>query len=289
MGTSCAAVRARLASWLTWLLPLLWPAAGKPRLRNQRGEARSALGTRRSRAPIVVAALTLLPVLTSRSGFCSPLPLASPQKRQILVTVIEICLPLLFAAILIALRHRVHSISHPNATIYPAESVDELPGFFYRRHPSNPWELAYVPSNSSAVRSIAEAVERALPISIRGERGQATARAWSRLRPAPPRWRGRGTMCSASWVLGQRLCSDSRGEEVSQNSPLLSSLVLQGTGKANEVGKKGIQLDEFRHRQSAFHPGTRNSRTNFYSVKYPRSVPRMPWFLSERQGNGFPV
>lgn len=94
------------------------------------------------------------------------------QKRQILVTVIEICLPLLFAAILIALRHRVHSISHPNATVYPPESVDDLPGFFYRRHPSNPWELAYVPSNSSAVRSIAEAVERALPISIRGEQGQ---------------------------------------------------------------------------------------------------------------------
>uniref|UniRef100_A0A8C0BET1 ATP binding cassette subfamily A member 3 n=1 Tax=Buteo japonicus TaxID=224669 RepID=A0A8C0BET1_9AVES len=91
------------------------------------------------------------------------------QKRQILVTVIEICLPLLFAAILIALRHRVHSISHPNATVYPPESVDDLPGFFYRRHPSNPWELAYVPSNSSAVRSIAEAVERALPISIRAQ------------------------------------------------------------------------------------------------------------------------
>lgn len=87
------------------------------------------------------------------------------------MTVIEICLPLLFAAILIALRHRVHSVSHPNATIYPPQSVDDLPGFFYRRRPSNPWELAYVPSDSSAVRSIAEAVERALPISIRGERG----------------------------------------------------------------------------------------------------------------------
>ncbi|XP_009571409.1 PREDICTED: ATP-binding cassette sub-family A member 3-like, partial [Fulmarus glacialis] len=90
-------------------------------------------------------------------------------KRQILVTVIEICLPLLFAAILIALRHRVHSISHPNATVYPPQSVDDLPGFFYRRHPSNPWELAYVPSNSSAVRGIAEAVERALPVSIRAQ------------------------------------------------------------------------------------------------------------------------
>ncbi|NXD28137.1 ABCA3 protein, partial [Spelaeornis formosus] len=93
------------------------------------------------------------------------------QKRQILVTLVELCLPLLFAAILIALRHRVHSVRHPNATLYPPESVHELPSFFSSRHASNPWELAYVPSNSSAVRSIAEAVERALPINIRGERG----------------------------------------------------------------------------------------------------------------------
>ncbi|NXD12446.1 ABCA3 protein, partial [Nothocercus nigrocapillus] len=91
------------------------------------------------------------------------------QKRQILVTFIEICLPLLFAAILIVLRHRVHSISHPNATIYPPQSVDDLPAFFYHRHASNPWELAYVPSDSSAVRSIAEAVEKALPISIKAQ------------------------------------------------------------------------------------------------------------------------
>uniref|UniRef100_A0A8C3MZ84 Uncharacterized protein n=1 Tax=Geospiza parvula TaxID=87175 RepID=A0A8C3MZ84_GEOPR len=91
------------------------------------------------------------------------------QKRQILVTLIEVCLPLLFAAILIALRHRVHSVSHPNATLYPSQSVDDLPSFFSSQHASNPWELAYVPSNSSAVRSIAEAVERALPINIRAQ------------------------------------------------------------------------------------------------------------------------
>uniref|UniRef100_A0A8C3V064 ATP binding cassette subfamily A member 3 n=1 Tax=Catharus ustulatus TaxID=91951 RepID=A0A8C3V064_CATUS len=75
------------------------------------------------------------------------------NKRQILVTVIEVCLPLLFAAILIALRHRVHSVSHPNATLYPSESVHDLPSFFSSRHASNPWELAYVPSNSSAVQT----------------------------------------------------------------------------------------------------------------------------------------
>uniref|UniRef100_A0A803VV33 ABC transporter domain-containing protein n=1 Tax=Ficedula albicollis TaxID=59894 RepID=A0A803VV33_FICAL len=91
------------------------------------------------------------------------------NKRQILVTVIEVCLPLLFAAILIALRHRVHSVSHPNATLYPSESLHDLPSFFSSRHASSPWELAYVPSNSSAVRGIAEAVERALPINIRAQ------------------------------------------------------------------------------------------------------------------------
>ncbi|XP_048350984.1 phospholipid-transporting ATPase ABCA3 [Sphaerodactylus townsendi] len=86
------------------------------------------------------------------------------QKRQILVTVIEICLPLLFAAILIALRHRVHSVDHPNATIYGNQSVDYLPPFFYKWHSPKHWELAYVPSNNTAVRSIAEAVEGTLQI-----------------------------------------------------------------------------------------------------------------------------
>ncbi|KAH1183577.1 phospholipid-transporting ATPase ABCA3 [Mauremys mutica] len=90
------------------------------------------------------------------------------QKRQILVTVIEICLPLLFAAILIALRHRVHSISHPNATIYLNQSVDELPWFFHHWKP-NPWELAYVPSNITAVKNIAEVVEKALRINIKAQ------------------------------------------------------------------------------------------------------------------------
>uniref|UniRef100_A0A8C3Y8A5 ATP binding cassette subfamily A member 3 n=1 Tax=Catharus ustulatus TaxID=91951 RepID=A0A8C3Y8A5_CATUS len=91
------------------------------------------------------------------------------NARMLLLLGVLVCLPLLFAAILIALRHRVHSVSHPNATLYPSESVHDLPSFFSSRHASNPWELAYVPSNSSAVQSIAEAVERALPINIRAQ------------------------------------------------------------------------------------------------------------------------
>lgn len=87
------------------------------------------------------------------------------QKRQILVTIIEICLPLLFAAILIALRHRVHAVNQPNATIYHNLPVDKLPKFFYNWHRGNLWELAYVPSNNTAVTKIAKAVQRALHIS----------------------------------------------------------------------------------------------------------------------------
>lgn len=94
--------------------------------------------------------------------------LSRSQKRQILVTIIEICLPLLFAAILIALRQRVHSINHPNATTYPSLRLDDMPPFFKRWHRES-WELAYVPSNSTAVKSIAEAVEKALPIDIKGQ------------------------------------------------------------------------------------------------------------------------
>ncbi|XP_030067809.1 phospholipid-transporting ATPase ABCA3 [Microcaecilia unicolor] len=91
------------------------------------------------------------------------------QKRQILVTIIEVSLPLLFAAILIALRDKVQGVVHPNATYFHTLSVKELPWFFH----SFQWELAYVPSNSIAVKDIAEAVEKAVHVNIRA-RGFAT-------------------------------------------------------------------------------------------------------------------
>ncbi|KAG8429226.1 hypothetical protein GDO86_018016 [Hymenochirus boettgeri] len=72
------------------------------------------------------------------------------QKRQVLVTVIELALPLLFSAILIALRHRVESVTYPNATKYdnvPFPYLPFIPG-------PNPWELAYVPSHSEAAHSV---------------------------------------------------------------------------------------------------------------------------------------
>ncbi|CAL9693308.1 unnamed protein product [Knipowitschia caucasica] len=86
------------------------------------------------------------------------------QKRKILVTVIEILLPLLFSGILIGLRQRVPTSTFPNATVYESFEVDSLP---------NPllhiMQLAYVPLNSSAVRQVAEDVRANLTLhSVRG-------------------------------------------------------------------------------------------------------------------------
>uniref|UniRef100_A0A672ZSW2 ABC transporter domain-containing protein n=1 Tax=Sphaeramia orbicularis TaxID=375764 RepID=A0A672ZSW2_9TELE len=81
----------------------------------------------------------------------------TPQKRQIVVTLIEILLPLLFSGILIALRQRVQFKDYPNATVYESFEVRELP---IRPPPCylNILQLAYVPGNSSVVRQVAEDV-----------------------------------------------------------------------------------------------------------------------------------
>ncbi|MGH0173669.1 UNVERIFIED_CONTAM: hypothetical protein FKN15_075355 [Acipenser sinensis] len=86
------------------------------------------------------------------------------QKRQIVVTVIEIALPLLFAAILIALRQRVPSSVFPNATYFHNFSVTFLP------QPLG-WEnleLAFIPGNVSTVRSLASEVGKQFKPGLRG-------------------------------------------------------------------------------------------------------------------------
>uniref|UniRef100_A0A3B4UC74 ATP binding cassette subfamily A member 3 n=1 Tax=Seriola dumerili TaxID=41447 RepID=A0A3B4UC74_SERDU len=83
------------------------------------------------------------------------------QKRQILVTLVEILLPLLFSCILIVLRQKVPFKDYPNATIYESYAVDILPKRFLQH-----LQLAYVPGNSSVVRQVAE--------DVRGMRGFET-------------------------------------------------------------------------------------------------------------------
>uniref|UniRef100_A0A3B5Q3J1 ATP binding cassette subfamily A member 3 n=1 Tax=Xiphophorus maculatus TaxID=8083 RepID=A0A3B5Q3J1_XIPMA len=83
------------------------------------------------------------------------------QKRQILVTLVEILLPLLFSGILIVLRQKVPFQDYPNATIYESFPVNILPSRI-----SRDLQLGYVPSNSSVVRQVAE--------DVRGMRGFET-------------------------------------------------------------------------------------------------------------------
>ncbi|XP_041812515.1 phospholipid-transporting ATPase ABCA3 [Chelmon rostratus] len=79
------------------------------------------------------------------------------QKRQILVTLVEILLPLLFSGILIVLRQKVPFKDYPNATVYESYSVDTLPTLLFQR-----LQLAYVPGNSSVVRQVGEHVRQRL-------------------------------------------------------------------------------------------------------------------------------
>ncbi|ELK30082.1 ATP-binding cassette sub-family A member 3 [Myotis davidii] len=89
------------------------------------------------------------------------------QKRKVLVTALELLLPLLFSGILIWLRLKIQSENVPKATIYPSQSVRELPLFFSFPPPGGAWELAYIPSQSDAVKTITETAKRALVVNMR--------------------------------------------------------------------------------------------------------------------------
>uniref|UniRef100_A0A8C1YM35 ATP-binding cassette, sub-family A (ABC1), member 3b n=1 Tax=Cyprinus carpio TaxID=7962 RepID=A0A8C1YM35_CYPCA len=80
--------------------------------------------------------------------------LAYTLKRQILVTLVEIALPLLFSAILIVLRQKVSFINYPNATRYHSFPLSDLPPNLCFQN----LQLAYVPANASVVRQITEDV-----------------------------------------------------------------------------------------------------------------------------------
>lgn len=84
------------------------------------------------------------------------------------MTLLELFLPLLFSGILIWLRLKIQSENVPNATLYPSQSIRELPLFFSFPPPGATWELAYIPSQSEAVRTVVENVQRALVINLRG-------------------------------------------------------------------------------------------------------------------------
>uniref|UniRef100_A0A671T843 ABC transporter domain-containing protein n=1 Tax=Sinocyclocheilus anshuiensis TaxID=1608454 RepID=A0A671T843_9TELE len=85
------------------------------------------------------------------------------QKRQILVTLVEIALPLLFSAIPCDLRQKVSFINYPNATHYHSFATCRLPFPLCFQD----LQLAYVPANASVVRQITEDVQQSLQECIR--------------------------------------------------------------------------------------------------------------------------
>ncbi|XP_075880377.1 phospholipid-transporting ATPase ABCA3 [Nelusetta ayraudi] len=86
------------------------------------------------------------------------------QKRQILVTLVEILLPVLFSGILIVLRQKVPFINYPNDTMYHSFPVHVLPQLRFQD-----LQLAFVPQNSSVVRHVAEDVQNSLRLrSVKG-------------------------------------------------------------------------------------------------------------------------
>uniref|UniRef100_A0A8C2JSU6 ATP-binding cassette, sub-family A (ABC1), member 3b n=1 Tax=Cyprinus carpio TaxID=7962 RepID=A0A8C2JSU6_CYPCA len=91
-------------------------------------------------------------------------------KRQILVTLVEIALPLLFSAILIVLRQKVSFINYPNATRYHSFPLSDLPPNLCFQN----LQLAYVPANASVVRQITEDVQQSLHGCVRTVRGFET-------------------------------------------------------------------------------------------------------------------
>jgi len=109
------------------------------------------------------------------------------QKRKVLVTILELFLPLLFSGILIWLRLKIQSENVPNATIYPGQSIRELPLFFSFPPPGDTWELAYIPSQSDAVKTITEMARRTLVINMRVERALGQLAALPQLAAFPRR------------------------------------------------------------------------------------------------------
>lgn len=92
------------------------------------------------------------------------------QKRQILVTLVEIALPLLFSAILIVLRQKVSFTNYPNATHYQSFPLNGLPPLLCYQQ----LQLAYVPANASVVQQIAQDVQQNLQSCIKNVRGFET-------------------------------------------------------------------------------------------------------------------
>ncbi|KAM5131749.1 LOW QUALITY PROTEIN: ATP-binding cassette sub-family A member 17-like [Callospermophilus lateralis] len=80
------------------------------------------------------------------------------KKRRILMTVLEILMPLLFSAVVLYLRF--NSVPRKRAaTNYSAIDVSLLPDFFHQFPVKNKFQLVYIPSKSETLKTLTEMVE----------------------------------------------------------------------------------------------------------------------------------
>ncbi|XP_063961818.1 phospholipid-transporting ATPase ABCA3-like [Lytechinus pictus] len=84
------------------------------------------------------------------------------QLRRTIATIFEILIPVLFACILIGIRHAVDYTVYPNSTIYNTFDINNLPhNLSIFPIPVTVWQMAYAP-NTSATNKIMSNVVRSL-------------------------------------------------------------------------------------------------------------------------------
>uniref|UniRef100_A0A5F9CMR0 ABC transporter domain-containing protein n=1 Tax=Oryctolagus cuniculus TaxID=9986 RepID=A0A5F9CMR0_RABIT len=81
------------------------------------------------------------------------------KKRKTVVTVLEILMPFLFSAIILYLRFNSVPRRRP-ASNYSAFDVNSLPELFFNYPQKSRLQLAYIPSQSEAVKAVTERVEQ---------------------------------------------------------------------------------------------------------------------------------
>lgn len=81
--------------------------------------------------------------------------------------VTEIVLMFVFSVVLLATR-KLLPIKKIESVRYPHRPVSDVPSFIHVFTSSHPWELAYVPSNSTTVQNIVENVKKDLNFRMKG-------------------------------------------------------------------------------------------------------------------------
>jgi hypothetical protein len=96
------------------------------------------------------------------------------QKRSLIGMVLEICVPALFAIILLPIRKIVKSDNYLNDTVFDPFRFDSLPdnllpsNLYSRRYRDGLWSFGYQPNDSKMLNDIMNSVGANLNLNIYG-------------------------------------------------------------------------------------------------------------------------